>query len=48
MSEWESSLGESAESWFHSKSGQTQNTEGGWETKSLLIRKKSEMSQGDS
>ena len=42
-----SSPGRSAESWFHSKSGQTRNRKGDWETKSLLIRKKSEMSQGD-
>ena len=43
-----SSPGRSAESWFHSKSGQTGNRKGGWETKSPLIRKKSEMSQSDS
>ena len=43
-----SSPGRSAESWFHSKSGQTCNRKGDWETKRPLIRKKSEVSQGDS
>ena len=43
-----SSPGQSAESWFHSKSGQTSNRKGGWETKSPLIGKKSELSQSDS
>ena len=33
-----SSPGRSAESWFHSKSGQTRNRKRGWETKSPLIR----------
>ena len=33
-----SSPGRSEESWFHSKSGQTWNRKGGWETKSLLIK----------
>ena len=43
-----SSPGRFAESWPHSMSGQTCDEKGGWETKSPLIRKKSEMSQGDS
>ena len=43
-----SSPGRSAESWFHSKSGQSCNRKRGWETKSPLIRKKSEMRQSDS
>ena len=33
-----SSPARSAESWFHSKSGQTGNRKGDWETKSPLIR----------
>ena len=33
-----SSPGQSAESWFHSKSGQTRDGKGGWQTKSPLIR----------
>ena len=33
-----SSSGRSAESWFHSKSGQTSNMKGGWEMKSPLVR----------
>ena len=48
VSRRKSSPGRPAESWFHSKSGQTRNGKGGWETKSPLIRRKSEMSQGDS
>ena len=33
-----SSPGRSSQSWFHSKSGETGNGIGGWETKSPLIR----------
>ena len=51
MSGWKSSPGRSAESWFRSKSGQTRDGKGGWETsvilKGLLTRKQSEMSQDD-
>ena len=42
-----SSPGGSGHSWFHSKSGQTQNGKGGWEKKGWLIRQ-SKMSQDDS
>ena len=48
MSRRKSSPGRSAESWFHPKFGQTWNRKEVWETKCLLIRWKSEMSQGDS
>ena len=47
MSGRNSSPGRSEKSWFHSKSGQTSNRKEGRETKSLLIRKKSEVSQSD-
>ena len=48
VSRCKSAPGQSAESWFHFKSGLTWNRKEGWEMRNLLIRWKSEMSQGDS